>query len=388
MEHVKELIKRYQSGQITEEERLQLEHWFHHLNKDEALVLEDPEFLELKQEMWTEIVRQAPEKRVVKLWPRIVAVAAAVAMVVFGVWFFSVPRHPDAGQDPGSAQYATDVAPGSVGATLTLASGKKIRLSDAANGELAKEAGVSITKSADGQLVYEIKGSESDPNKMNTLSTARGETYQVRLPDGSMVFLNAASSLTYAASLFERGKRTVRLRGEGYFEVFKDKQHPFVVQTDKQEVEVLGTHFNINAYEDEQATATTLLEGSVRVAAFGKTTPASPPLLAKEGTILKPNQQSVVSGSNRIQVQEVDVNQVVSWKDGYFRFNDEKLSSIMKKLERWYDVEIELSDKLSDVPVSGKIARNRNISAVLRMMEKTNSIYFKIEGRRIIAIEK
>lgn len=320
-------------------------------------------------EKFSESAAVRRSSREIKLWSRIAAVAAAVALIISGVYFFNDVKQ---GVHKTEVAISQDLAPGKVGATLTLASGKTICLEDAVNGELANEAGISINKTADGQLVYEIKGSATDPNKVNTLSTANGETYQVRLPDGSMVYLNAASSLTYATSLIENGKRMVRLRGEGYFEISKDKKHPFVVQTDNQEVEVLGTHFNINAYGDEPSVRTTLLEGRIRV---------------NKSTILFPGEQATLINGN-LKVSKANLDETVAWKEGSFQFNEEKMASIVRKLERWYDVEIELSDKLANMEFSGNISRSRSISRVLRMMEKTNGIQFKIEGRRITAIEK
>ncbi|SKB95923.1 FecR family protein [Sphingobacterium nematocida] len=336
------------------------------LNTDFRQQIEDMVRDKIRTHVLPETIRKST---LIKLWQRIAGVAAAIALIVLSVYFFNNGNNA-INNDPQIVNQ--DVAPGSFGATLTLANGKTIKLSDASNGKLAQEAGIAIAKSADGQLEYEIKGSADDPNKINTLSTGKGETYKVRLPDGSLVYLNAASSLTYPVSLIEHGKRKVKLRGEGYFEISKDKEHPFVVQTDNQEVEVLGTHFNINAYGDEPAVRTTLLEGRIRV---------------NKSTILFPGEQATLINGN-LKVSKANLDETVAWKEGSFQFNEEKMASIVRKLERWYDVEIELSDKLANKEFSGNISRSRSISRVLRMMEKTNGIQFKIEGRRITAIEK
>ncbi|MDO7744679.1 MAG: FecR domain-containing protein, partial [Pedobacter sp.] len=208
-------------------------------------------------------------KRSVPLWSRIAAIAsiAAVIVIAFGIYLSSGPER--------KADYthltANDIAPGKMGATLTLANGKKISLSGAANGEIAKESGLSISKTADGQVIYEVQGGQSKSNALNTLSTAIGETYIITLPDQTKVWLNAASSLTYNPALTVNGLRKVKLSGEGYFEVAKDKEHPFIVESGTQSIEVLGTHFNVNAYPDESAYRTTLLEGSVKVEDKGQT---------------------------------------------------------------------------------------------------------------------
>lgn len=324
------------------------------------------------QKVYSYVLNHRPElKNILKLWPRI-AVAAAIAIVLFcaGLFFYKLNINQE---QLNQIAYKNDVAPGKTGATLTLANGKKIRLSDAANGELANEAGVLVTKSANGQLVYEIKGSDIGTNKINTLSTARGETYQVRLPDGSLVWLNAASSLTYSANLTAHGKRRVRLDGEGYFEIAKDKTHPFVVTTGKQEVEVLGTHFNINAYANEPVVKTTLIEGKVKVNGFNG-----------HEKILKPGEQATLT-ENNLLIHQADEDEVLAWRNGLFIFNDEPLESIMRKIARWYDVEVIYEGNVDRNQLfGGGISRYDNISILLKTLEITEGVHFKIQGRRIV----
>ncbi|RZK39826.1 MAG: FecR family protein [Pedobacter sp.] len=315
------------------------------------------------------LVIKVPNKQ---LWPR--WIAAAVIVIALGLSIIYYNTNPNFDNDALITQQVQDVAPGKQGATLKLSNGKTIRLTDVANGELAIESGVAIIKTEDGQLVYNIKAASKDLGS-NTLSTANGETFMVKLPDGTKVWLNSASSLTYSTMLQQNGKRTVSLTGEGYFSVAKDEAHPFVVKNSGQSIEVLGTEFNVNAYTDEPVIATTLIEGSIKVAKKSTT------------QLLKPGEQALNDG-NGILVKQVNVGESVAWKNGDFEFNEEKMSSIARKLERWYDVKIELSDALANEEFTGKIARDRNISRVLRMMEKTNSIYFIIEGRRIKAIAK
>lgn len=216
--------------------------------------------------------------------------AAAVVFIVFSLTaYISLQKKKE-------HIFATDVAPGKNKAILTLADGKKISLSDAMKGDIAKEAGFSITKTADGRLVYNVAGSENvNDTRLNTISTPNGGEWQIQLPDGSTVWLNAASSIQYSLNIGTAKQRRVKLDGEAYFEVAKNAAHPFIVETDKQAVEVLGTHFNINSYRDERLTKTTLLEGSVRVS--HKTT--------NESEVLKPGEQSLVSVSG-MDVKEVD----------------------------------------------------------------------------------
>lgn len=298
------------------------------------------------------------------------AVAAAVATMVFGagLFYYAQQSKKDSLQN---MAVTSDIPAGKEGATLTLASGKKIRLGDVVNGLLAEEAGVMVSKSANGQLEYKISGSDADPNKMNTLSTAKGETYSVRLPDGSLVYLNAASSLTYAASLNERGRRVVRLSGEGYFQVAKDKRHPFVVKTANQEVEVLGTHFNVNAYPDEKTVTTTLLEGSVKVVAGGKQ------------QMIKPGEQARNNGGS-IQVAEVNVESITDWKDGDFYLNRVNFKTAMRKIARWYDVEFVYDATVPDELESGGwISRKNNLSSVLKTIEGSGFVKFRVEGNKV-----
>lgn len=309
----------------------------------------------------------AGKNKTVKLWLKIAAVAAALAIVCTGVYVFNYKS----GKLPAPAVVSVkDVNPGDFGATLTLANGRKISLANASKGEIGRESGIVITKSADGRLVYEINENVSDPNASNTLSTARGETYQVRLPDGSVVYLNAASSLTYTPSLIENGKRVVKLTGEGYFEVAKDKQHPFIVKTDRQEVEVLGTHFNISSYADDEVEKTTLLEGSVKLSAAGSS------------RILKPGQQARLSGG-QIQINEIDTDLAVAWKNNEFVVQSERIETIMKMIGRWYNVEVIYIGEKTRQRFSGSVSRFDKMSKVLEIVESTGEAHFEVKGRTV-----
>ncbi|TCC91054.1 FecR family protein [Pedobacter hiemivivus] len=389
MEHSKQdldrLIDKYLSGEATSDERNLLEQSYMKASSRTPMkddLSKDARFNKIGVDSWESLmerINRMGTKRSV-LWPRIAAAAAIFLVVGVGVLLY---RNQTSKVVQTSA-YTNDVAPGSSGATLTLASGKRIVLSDAMNGELAKEAGLSITKTADGQLVYEVKDqAKADENKINTLSTANGETYHVRLPDGSLVALNAASSLTYATSLNEGVDRRVKLVGEAYFEVFKDKKRPFIVESKGQEVEVLGTHFNINAYTNEPNIKTTLLEGSVRVTALTKhqNTQAT----TRNSQHLTPGQQSIISnGSNTIKVENADTEEAIAWKNGYFNLNNENIAGIMRKLSRWYDLEVEYRGKLPDVVLGGEIPRNTKLSQALKILEVSNNVHFIVEGKKII----
>ncbi|MDR6784556.1 transmembrane sensor [Pedobacter africanus] len=305
--------------------------------------------------------------KTVKLWLKVATVAAVLAAVCTGIYFFNQKSE----ELPAVANVLEkEIEPGEFGATLILANGRKISLANASNGEIGRESGIIISKSADGRLVYEINEKVFDPNASNTLSTARGETYQVRLPDGSLVYLNAASSLTYTASLIENEKRVVKLSGEGYFEVAKDKKHPFIVKTNKQEVEVLGTHFNISSYADDEVEKTTLLEGNVRLYAAGSS------------KILKPGQQAKLS-EGKMQINETDTDLAVAWKNNEFVVESEQIESIMKMIERWYNVEIVYIGEKTKQRFSGKVSRFDKLSKVLEIVESTGEAHFEVKGRTV-----
>ncbi|WP_316843309.1 FecR family protein [Pedobacter psychrodurus] len=299
--------------------------------------------------------------------------AAAVVFVVFSFTsYISLTKKKE-------HVFATDVLPGKNKAVLTLANGKKISLSDAMNGDIAKEAGLSITKTANGQLVYNVAESKNiDDTRLNTISTPNGGEWQIRLPDGSTVWLNAASSIQYSLNIGTAKQRIVKLDGEAYFEVAKNAAHPFIVETDNQSVEVLGTHFNINSYHDEIVTKTTLLEGSVRVLHHS----------SNQSEILKPGEQSIVSASG-INIKGVDVDEAIAWKNGYFMFNNEKQESILRKVARWYNVEIEYADPAAkEVMYYGTVSRFEKISKVLTKFEQTGEVRFDIKGNKLIVYKE
>ncbi|GEP97659.1 hypothetical protein CCY01nite_39190 [Chitinophaga cymbidii] len=263
------------------------------------------------------------------------------------------------------------MAPGKAGATLTLANGQKIRLSDQAEGELAKQAGVTIRKSASGVLVYEITATDQDASAVNILSTSPGESYEVKLPDGSVISLNSASSLEYPANIAGRSERRVKLAGEAFFQVAKDAKHPFIVEAGNQTVQVLGTEFNINCYADEPSVATTLIGGSVSVKANGAT------------QLLVPGQQAR-SRNGGLQVAAVDTDSVVDWKNGDFYLNHVDFRTAMRKIARWYNVEVIYDASVpANLRSGGWISRSNNLSTVLKSIEHAGLVTFRIEGRKI-----
>lgn len=265
-----------------------------------------------------------------------------------------------------------DVPPGGNRAVLTLADGSTIVLDSAANGVLARQGGTEVSKKENGQLVYNAANKDnSQPlNQINTLSTPRGGQYQIVLPDGSKVWLNASSSIKFPA-IFSKNERKVEVTGEVYFEVVKDKKKPFRVLFQHSEIEVLGTRFNVMAYADEAASQTTLVEGSVS--------------LTNKNDIkrLRPGQQASIGSSGKIRTEEVDTDEATAWKSGLFYFRDAGIEEIMKKASRWYDVEVEYQGAVPVRQFTGKVSMEVNISELLLML-KYAGVNCKIENKKII----
>jgi transmembrane sensor len=331
---------------------------------------------EAAEEMIRYILRYKEEERTQKLAHRVhflktawVRYAAAI-IIIFGIsaylWSTRQKEQPILTENK-PTPVKNDVLPGTSRALLTLADGRTIVLDSAANGQLAREEGASIVKNSDGQIVYKAVG-KAAAVAHNTMSTPRGGQYQLTLPDGTEVWLNAASSITYPTAFMEN-TRTVKIVGEAYFEVAGNPSKPFIVAVDgKPSVEVLGTHFNVNAYTDEPVVATTLLEGSVRTG----------------NRILRPGQQARINASNTITIDEhVDVNKAMAWKNGVFNFEGADLKTVMRQLSRWYDLDVEYASGVPPVEFGGKLKRDLNLSQILKVLENS-AVNFDLEGRRLI----
>jgi len=292
--------------------------------------------------------------------------AAAVLLLVAGItgaYYYSQ------NQEKELTVVKNDASPGGNRATLTLADGQAIDLNTQQSGIVMGDG----IKYLDGSSVLDKQANVRTSSQVYTLTTPQGGTYQITLPDGTNVWLNSASTLKYP-SRFEGEERVVELNGEAYFEVSKQvskkakgQKTPFKVISNLQTVEVLGTHFNINAYADERTTNTTLVEGAVRV------------LTAQTATLLKPGQQSRAD-TRGIRVADVDVETAIDWKNGDFIFADENLKSIMRKIARWYGVKVVYQDELSDDMYNAQISRNKNLSEVLHILELSKGLTFKIEN--------
>lgn len=301
--------------------------------------------------------------------------AAAITVFITAALLFKGPVTTDR---PRQLALRHDVGPGSNKATLTLASGKVIVLNDSLNGTVINKQGHITIKNQKGGIVEYMAAtgvSDKDDIRMNTISTQRGGQYQLVLPDGTKVWLNAVSSLKFPTE-FKGKYRSVELTGEAYFEVTKNKNMPFKVKFNHEEIEVLGTHFDIKSYDDEDETKATLLEGSIKISRDNVQ------------RILLPGQQAVTAkGSPGIKVSNADIAEAVAWKNGYFIFHDENIRDIMRTAARWYDVDVVYQGKLDDKQYGGRISKYKNISELLKNLELTGTIHFNIEGRRVTVLE-
>lgn len=271
-----------------------------------------------------------------------------------------------------------DVGPGSERAVLTLADGSAIALDSAVNGTIAQQGNTEVVKLSNGKIAYRLKGPSQEEVLINRISTPRGGQYQLLLPDGTKVWLNAASSITYPTMFVDRNRK-VKVSGEAYFEVAKQRAHPFIVDVDGQmTVEVLGTHFNINAYNDEPRIRTTLIEGSVRVMLQEK---------HQQSVILTPGKQASAATrdpeGSQLQTQTTDIETVIAWKNGYFQFKGNDLPSLMRQVARWYDVDIVYEGATPQRSFSGQMQRTSYLSGIVKILEASD-IHCSLKGNKLV----
>jgi len=308
---------------------------------------------------------------------RRVAVAASIVFLLgLGTYFLLLnnkQKEPVAKNDATEQQrFKNDVKPGGNKAIITLADGSIVVLDSAANGMLTQQGGTKVIKLDNGEVAYTASNVDEGKVLYNTISTPKGGQYQLVLADGSKVWLNAASSLRFPAA-FSGNERKVELSGEAYFEVAKNAEMPFKVEVSGMEVAVLGTHFNINAYTDEADIKTTLMEGAIKL---------------KKGNssqLLSPGQQAQLNKKDEIKViADADIEETMAWKNGQFIFTGNDIQTVMRRLEKWYDIEVEYKGNVTKEEFVGIISRNVNISQILKMLEKTHTVSFEIDGKRVI----
>lgn len=362
----RELLDKYLNGTATPEERMLFEQLSNQVTRKRLATIETENMGDIKSQIYRKLP-QAPNRSFIQKY-RFITAAASIAAIVSIVTLFY--------QQGKVNQQNAEVVPGGNRAILTLANGKKIELTSVGDGELAKQTGISIKKTHNGELVYTMSAQGNNvPVEYNTTETPRGGQYQLELADGTKVWLNASSSLRYPTR-FAGKERRVELTGEAYFEVTHNASMPFKVKTDKEVVTVLGTHFNVNAYHDEPFVKTTLLEGKVRINA----------LKSHTSGILKPGEQAILT-DGQIKIAVGDTEAATAWKNGYFRFRGENITSIMRKLSRWYNIDVQYATTISDEGYYGTISRFKNIKQVLAVLSETGSVHFKVDGRRVTVME-
>lgn len=314
--------------------------------------------------------RPQPAK-VIPLRSRAWTWAAAIALLLVSAAAYWLMRRPDAVKPPMLAErQQQDIAPGGNRAVLTLGDGTEISLDSAGNGILAQQGNAKVIKTGNGELRYNAPANGGRP-VFNKISTPRGGQYTITLPDGSRVWLNASSSLRYPA-VFE-GDRIVELTGEAYFEVAKRAGQVFSVKVNDMEVKVLGTHFNIMAYDDEPAVKTTLLEGAVVVKKAGVS------------QTLKPGQGASLHRQSGILelLPAVNTDEAVAWKNGFIQFAGSDIRAAMRQVSRWYNVDVVYKGEVPE-HFSGAVPRNVPVSQVLRFLELTGAVHFEIKDRQIV----
>lgn len=362
-----ELFCKYLAGNCSPEELVLLKRAYNKEIPDDIDEISEERYREMKVNMWKNL-EELDGSRVKEhyLWQKVVAAAILLVVSSTGIYFFSVNR--ELRGEKVASVYASEIVAGTNKAVLTLGNGEKIDLSSFKSGIEINASKLTYT---DGTTIGKIT---SKVNEISAISTPRGGQYTIQLSDGTKVTLNSASILKFPSSFSGLIDRRVELAGEGYFEVAKDKKHPFIVKSMGQEVKVLGTHFNINCYADEASAKTTLVEGSVQITN----------LASKADTRkLKPGQQAELI-NNAIEVTTVNIGNAIAWKNGDFIFKNENIESVMRKLSRWYDIDIENQTDITNARFSGIVARSKNLSAVLEMLATTGQVKFKTEGRRII----
>lgn len=390
-ENIQELIEKYQNGTASPADIKRLNEWYHSFD-DGSAELQAGELTDEKQlseKIGVRImatIRQDNKPAVPQLRRRWWIPAAAVLLLAAGTWMVFLNQPADkkiARSVPGNIPVKNDIAPGGNKAVLILADGSSVILDSASNGIISRQGNTSIQKLDNGLLAYTVNGrvvTENDEAFYNTITTPRGGQYQVTLSDGTKVWLNAASSIRFPV-VFTGAERNVEMSGEVYFEVAKNKDKPFKVKAAVSEIEVLGTHFNVNAYTDEPAIRTTLLEGLVKV-----TVPSSRG--AQPARFLQPGQQSGITKEGQIEIiNNADTEEALAWKNGRFQFKSADLKSILRQIARWYDVDVEYRGNVN-LHFTGQLTRNDNVSKVFEKLALTGEVQFKLEGKKIIVSHK
>lgn len=365
-EELDKLIERYLSGECTAEESRVVNSYFNQLAAQRPEREPDKDIELRKQRAWKRMSVNTPSALIKPVFRYVAVTAAAVILLVSGWAFFFVYQQESSPRVTKVQSHTTDVQPGGFGATLTLADGQKINLN-------SDKSGVTIGRSLtyeDGSAVLPEKEIFTSKVVHLTATTVKGQTYSFTLPDGTKVWLNADSKLTFP-SQFLGGERKVKLEGEGYFVVKHQVNNSFFVESNGQLVEDLGTEFNIQAYTDEPTVKTTLVEGAVKV----------------NTRLIKPGEQTILFPSGEMKVEQVDVFKVLAWKQGDFAFRGERLEEVLRVIARWYDIEVKYEREASkEITVGADVSRSKTIRSVLDLMEQTEKVRFKVTGRVVTVL--
>lgn len=373
----KELILRYNQGLCTAEEKLLVEAWEAELEASGEAYVNLSRSGELKQQVHArlialidreekpEAVRPVHRVHFMRRW----GWAAAVLLLAAGIGGGLLLKNRQPSSTMAKETVKADIAPGRPGAVLTLADGTQVELDSMGNGIIATQQGADVRLN-NGQVQYDDTAPGTGKMVYNTMTTPRGRQFRITLPDGTKVWLNAASSLRFPTA-FLGADRMVEVTGEAYFEVAKDVNRPFnVVVNNTATVHVLGTHFNVNAYGDEDAIRTTLLEGSLEMEQ------------GEQRALLKPGQQAQLAADGIKVAAEADIDKVMAWKNGIFNFEGATLQQFLLQVERWYDIDVVYEKGIPRVTFWGKMTRDIPLSGLLVVLEKSN-VKFKLEGRKL-----
>ncbi|WP_025146496.1 FecR family protein [Pedobacter jeongneungensis] len=364
---IEELAQKWLDQELSTREAKEFELWFSQIDLNPVEVPRTPstDEAQFEKDLFRKIKRKAaiyPKSKI--LWP---SVAAASIVLLLGLAIFAFYQYRDLHKSSYVQGHST-IQPGRNRAMMKLASGQQIEL-DANRGWVSVQG--NNIKYADGSIVAsQLAGSDMNSNSL--LITPRGGQYQMVLSDGTKVWLNAGSSLKFPIKFGKQ--RVVELQGEAYFQVFRDKNHPFVVKTSTQEIQVLGTHFNICSYADEKKAVTTLESGSVQVSLSEK---------PDEKIRIKPGEQAI-SARGSLEVKTANTQLAVAWKDNKFIFDHTSIEEIMKRVARWYDVDVVYQGPVPTELFGGTVSRFDSIEKVLSILELTGKVHFKIERRQII----
>ncbi len=380
-EYIGRLIFKYLRDEIDDQELDELKAWIEESEDNRRLFLQFTNKDTLLKKLSAVLQEYPVEKTETPILhfyqrPFFKTVAAAAVIIALGTtaWFHwrTKPSKPEIVKTDN--EFKADINPGTNKALLTLANGSTVALDNVHTGTIGTEGNTKISKLDSSQLAYNAAinlNRGSHPELFNMLSTPRGGQYQVILADGTKVWLNAASSLRFPI-YFTRNSRKVELTGEAYFEVAKNPSLPFIVQVNGMQVQVLGTHFNVMAYGNEKEIRTTLLEGSVRITQND------------ESLTLKPGEQARITETGKMSIaKDADVEEAIAWKNGEFQFNGASIETIMKQVERWYDVDVSYEGTIAPHAFVANISRDVPVSKLLKLLQLTGQVHFKIENKKI-----